>query len=130
MIHENTQSLHHKINISHNHYVTSPHIASHYLTTYVDKVTVYLYSQMHISCLCIYTRISTLSAVLVYYTYLCSMVYNIYIYICNVYIYMHIYKDTIKYMTFMYKYTYIQYIYIYTIWIKEDATLLPHTPWR
>ena len=25
---------------------------------------------------------------------------------------MHIYKDTIKYMTFMYKYTYIQYIYI------------------
>ena len=41
---------------------------------------------------------------------------------------MHIYKDTIKYMTFMYKYTYIQYIY--TIWIKEDATLLPHTPWR
>ena len=86
MIHENTQSLHHKINISHNHYVTSPHIASHYLTTYVDKVTVYLYSQMHISCLCIYTRISTLSAVLVYYTYLCSMVYNIYIYAMYIYI--------------------------------------------
>ena len=124
MIHEHTPSLHHKINISHNHYVTSPHIASHYLTTYVDKVTVYLYSQMHISCLCIYTRISTLSAVLVYYTYLCSMVYNIYIY--AMYIYMHIYKDTIKYMTFMYKYTYIQYIYIYYMDQRRCNTSSPY----
>ena len=130
MIHENTQSLHHKINISHNHYVTSPHIASHYLTTYVDKVTVYLYSQMHISCLCIYTRISTLSAVLVYYTYLCSMVYNIYIYMQCIYIYICIYTKIQLNIWHLCINIHIYNIYIYTIWIKEDATLLPHTPWR
>ena len=80
---------------------------------------------MHISCLCIYTYIYIICSIGILHIYV--VWYTMYIYICNVciYIYAYIHKDTIKYMTFMYKCT-----YIYTRWIKEDAELLPHTPWR
>ena len=82
---------------------------------------------MHISCLCIYTYIYIICSIGILHIYVVWYTMYIYIYAMYAYIYAYIHKDTIKYMTFMYKCT---YIYIYTRWIKEDAELLPHTPWR
>ena len=61
-----------------------------------------------------------------YTTYLCSMVYNVYIYMQCMHIYMHIYTKILN----IWHLCINVHIYIYTRWIKEDAELLPHTPWR